>query len=346
MAPMTRCRADADHLPTPLMAEYYAQRASFGLIVAEGTSPSPNGVGYARIPGIYLPAQGEEWRRVTQAVHAAGGRIFLQLMHTGRASVQLNLPGGAEVVGATPHPLSTPLWTDAAGMQPPTPPRPLRADEIPGVVAEYAAAARLAREVGFDGVELHGGSGYLPEQFLNANINTRTDAYGGSAEGRNRFTLEVLRGLTEAIGPDRVGLRLTPYSSFNETGAFDDLEPQFLGLAESAGALGLVYLHVSIAAAAAGAPLSRPFLAGLRNRFGGAFILCGGFDRESAESALEQGDADLIAFGRPALANPDLVERLRGGFPLNPADPNTFYSQGPAGYTDYPVLSASSPLHP
>jgi N-ethylmaleimide reductase len=346
MAPMTRCRADADHRPTPIMAAYYAQRASMGLIVAEGTAPSPNGAGYARIPGLYDPAQGDGWRRVTDAVHAEGGRIFLQLMHTGRASVQLNLPAGAEVVGVTPQPLSTPLWTDAAGMQPPTPPRPLRADEIPRVVAEYAAAARLARDAGFDGVELHGGSGYLPDQFLNAHINTRTDGYGGSAQGRNRFTLEVLEALARAIGPDRVGLRLTPFSTFNETGGFDGLEAQFLDLAEHAGALDLVYLHVSTAVSAGVPPVLRPFLEGLRQRFGRTFILCGGFDRARAELALERGEADLIGFGRPALANPDLVERLHAGAPLNPPDPATFYAKGPAGYTDYPTLLASPTPNP
>ena len=244
MAPMTRNRANSDNVPTPIMAGYYAQRAGVGLIVTEGTSPSPDGLGYPRIPGLFNAAQVEGWRAVTDAVHAAGGRIFVQLMHTGRVSAAANLPEGARVVGPSPEPLGESVYTDAAGMQPAAPPHPLTAQEIAGVVEEYAASARLAMEAGFDGVELHGANGYLIEQFLNANVNLRDDGYGGSGAARNRFALEVARATAEAIGGSRVGIRLSPYGVFNQTGPFEGIDEQYVELARGLGALGLVYLHL------------------------------------------------------------------------------------------------------
>jgi N-ethylmaleimide reductase len=337
MSPLTRSRA-TDNIPNALMAEYYAQRASAGLIIAEGTSPSPNGLGYPRIPGLFNAAQVQGWKGVTDAVHAKGGKIFVQFMHTGRVSQIANLPAGAEVVGPTAEVLPGEMYTDAHGMQPHSPPRAMTTSDIDHAVAEYAHAAKLAIEAGFDGVEIHAANGYLIEQFLNANVNTRTDGYGGSIEGRNRFALEVARATVAAIGADRVGIRLSPYGVFNSTGAFADLEPQYLALVRELSALGLVYLHV-LDHSAMGAPaVPQAFKEQLRSTFSGLFILAGGFDRESAQRALDEKRADLIAFGRAFLANPDLVERLRSNAPLNDPNMETFYTPGPQGYTDYPTL--------
>jgi N-ethylmaleimide reductase len=337
MSPLTRSRA-TDNIPNALMAEYYAQRASAGLIIAEGTSPSPNGLGYPRIPGLFNAAQVQGWKGVTDAVHAKGGKIFVQFMHTGRVSQIANLPAGAEVVGPTAEVCSGEMYTDAHGMQPHSSPRAMTTTDIDRAVAEYAHAAKLAIEAGFDGVEIHAANGYLIEQFLNANVNTRTDGYGGSIEGRNRFALEVARATVAAIGADRVGIRLSPYGVFNSTGAFADLEPQYLALVRELSALGLVYLHV-LDHSAMGAPaVPEAFKEQLRSNFAGLFILAGGFDRESAQRALDEKRADLIAFGRAFLANPDLVERLRSNASLNDPNMETFYTPGPQGYTDYPTL--------
>jgi N-ethylmaleimide reductase len=337
MSPLTRSRA-TDNIPNALMAEYYAQRASAGLIIAEGTSPSPNGLGYPRIPGLFNAAQVQGWKGVTDAVHAKGGKIFVQFMHTGRVSQIANLPAGAEVVGPTAEVCPGEMYTDAHGMQPHSSPRAMTTTDIDRAVAEYAHAAKLAIEAGFDGVEIHAANGYLIEQFLNANVNKRTDGYGGSIEGRNRFALEVARATVAAIGADRVGIRLSPYGVFNSTGAFADLEPQYLALVRELSALGLVYLHV-LDHSAMGAPaVPEAFKEQLRSNFAGLFILAGGFDRESAQRALDEKRADLIAFGRAFLANPDLVERLRSNASLNDPNMETFYTPGPQGYTDYPTL--------
>jgi N-ethylmaleimide reductase len=340
MAPMTRNRATASHVPTPIMATYYAQRASLGLIITEGTAPSPDGAGYARIPGVYNTEQVAAWRTVTDAVHAAGGTIFAQLMHTGRASHVDNMPGGARVVSSTATPLPEAMYTDSAAMQPASVPHALTGEEIAAVVQEYAASARLAIDAGFDGIELHAANGYLIEQFLNANVNTRTDSYGGSAAARNRFALEVARATVEAIGADRVGIRISPYGVFNATGAFAGIDEQFVSLAKALGALGLSYLHL-VNHEAMGAPALPAGLSHqLKAAFGGTFIASGGLDREKAEALLASGEADLVAFGRPALSTPDLAKRLASGSPLNAPDFATFYTPGEKGYTDYPVLAA------
>jgi N-ethylmaleimide reductase len=341
MAPLTRSRAVEANTPNALMAEYYAQRASVGLIIAEGTSPSPNGLGYARIPGLFNAQQVRGWRQVTDAVHAKGARMVVQLMHTGRVSHVANLPAGAEVLAPTDATLPGEVHTDAQGMQPYSQPRAMTEADIARAVDEYAQAARLAVEAGFDGVEIHAANGYLIEQFLNANVNTRSDGYGGSAAGRNRFALEVVRAAVDAIGAGRVGIRLSPYGVFNATGAFPELGPQYLALVGELSRLGLLYLHV-LDHSAMGAPqVPAEFKRKLRTAFDGPFILAGGFDAASAEQALAAGDADLIAFGRPVLANPDLVERMRRGAALNAPDMATFYTPGAAGYTDYPTLAAA-----
>ena len=313
MAPMTRNRATSDHIPTPIMAEYYLQRATLGLIVTEGTAPSADGAGYARIPGLYTAAQVTAWTPVTAAVRAAGGHIFAQLMHTGRASHTANLPVDARVVSVTSVALPEPIWTDADGQQPATTPHALTEAEIATVVQEFATAARNAIAAGFDGVELHAANGYLVEQFLNANLNTRTDSYGGSAENRNRFALEVTAAMIDAIGADRVGVRISPHGTFNTTGAFDGVDEQFVALAAAFGKLGVVYLHL-VNHASMGAPaLPEALPAQLKAAFGGTFIASGGLDRAQADALLSSGAADLVAFGRLALATPDLAARLESG---------------------------------
>ncbi len=340
MGPMTRSRAVEHNTPNALMAEYYAQRASAGLIVTEGVSPSPNGLGYARIPGLFNAEQVRGWKLVTDAVHAQGGKIVVQLMHTGRVSHVANLPAGAEVIGPMGTVLPGEIHTDAQGMQPHSTPRAMTEQDIAATVAEYVQAARLAIEAGFDGIELHAANGYLMEQFLNANVNQRTDGYGGSIAGRNRFVLEIARGAAAAIGAERVGIRLSPHGVFNSTGAYPEVEAQYLALVQELSALGLLYLHV-LDHSAMGAPAVPAALkAQLRAAFNGPYILAGGFDRDSAEAALAAGQADLIAFGRPFLANADLVARMKAGAALNAPDMSTFYTPGAKGYTDYPTLAA------
>jgi N-ethylmaleimide reductase len=340
MSPLTRSRATEAATPNALMVEYYAQRATAGLIITEGTSPSPNGIGYARIPGLYNDAQVKGWKAVTDAVHAKGGKIVIQFMHCGRISASLNLPAGAEVIGPTNVAAPGDMYTDTQGMQPHAQPRAMTEADIDYTIKEYVKAAKLAIDAGFDGVELHGANGYLIEQFLNANVNTRTDGYGGSIEGRNRFALEIARQAAAAIGADKVGIRLSPYGVFNGTGPYADLDAQYLALVKELSDIGLMYIHV-LDHSAMGAPaVPEKIKAALRNAFHGPFILAGGFsDAKAAENALKEDKADLIAFGRAFLANPDLVKRLQKGAALNPPDMSTFYTPGEKGYTDYPSMA-------
>jgi N-ethylmaleimide reductase len=340
MSPLTRSRAHDNNTPNNLMATYYAQRASAGLIITEGTSPSPNGLGYARIPGLFNDAQVQGWKLVTDAVHAKGGKIVVQLMHTGRVSHQANLPAGAEVLGPSPQTCPGEMWTDTQGSQPHTPPRAMTEADIQAVVGEYATAARLAVQAGFDGIELHAANGYLLEQFLNANVNRRTDGYGGTAEGRNRLVLEVARAAAKEIGAERVGIRLSPHGVVNSTGAFEGVNEQVLALVQQLSALGLMYVHVLDHSAMGAPPVPAKLKADLRAAFDGPFILAGGFNKAGAQEALSEGRADLTAFGRPFIANPDLVERMRQDAPFNAPAPDTFYTPGAKGYTDYPMLAA------
>jgi N-ethylmaleimide reductase len=340
MSPMTRNRAIVANTPNALMAEYYGQRADAGLIVTEGTSPSPNGLGYPRIPGLFNAAQVAGWKAVTEAVHARGGKIFVQLMHTGRVTHVANLPPGASVIGSTDETCPGEMYTDALGLQPLSQPRAMTERDIAEATAEYANSARLAIEAGFDGIELHAANGYLIEQFLNANVNKRTDGYGGSPAARNRFALEIVRATAQAVGAEKIGVRLSPYGVFNSTGTYADQEAQYLTLAEELSRLAIVYLHVLDHSAMGAPPVPAALKLELRKRFAGVFILAGGFDAVSAERALVERRADLIAFGRSFLANPDLVERLRLNATLNVPDTTTFYVPGPKGYTDYPTLAA------
>lgn len=331
MAPMTRSRA-IGNVPNDLMAEYYRQRSSAGLIVTEGTAPSPNGLGYARIPGLFSAAQVEGWRKVTAAVHGGGAKIFAQLMHTGRITHPLNLPKGAEVVAPSAVRAAGQMWTDQAGMQDLPTPRAFETREVPEVVAEYVAASRNAIEAGFDGIELHGANGYLIEQFLNPRTNERNDAYGGSIEKRNRFAVEVSGAIAKAIGAGRTAIRLSPFNTFNDMdGSYPEIARQYQALAKHLGVLGLAYIHV-----VAYAKVGEPLLRAIKKAFGGTIIINGGLDRQKAEAALEAGLGDLAAFATGFLSNPDLPHRLRNGLALNPLDQSTFYSADAKGYTDYP----------
>jgi N-ethylmaleimide reductase len=340
MAPMTRSRATTLHTPDALMATYYGQRATAGLIITEGTSPSPNGLGYPRIPGLYDAAQVKAWKATTAAVHAQGAKIFVQLMHCGRVAHVANLPAGAEVLGPGTVVCPGEMFTDTLGMQPHSPPRAMNEADIAHAVAEYVNAAKLSLDAGFDGIELHGANGYLIEQFLNPLVNLRTDGYGGGIEGRNRLALEIARATVAAVGRDRVGIRLSPYGVFNGTGEFPEVRVQYLALAKALSSVGVLYIHLVDHSAMGAPPVPADFKLELRAGFDGLFILSGGFDHGSAEQALLDKRGDLIAFGRPFLANPDLVARMRKDAPLNAPDMATFYVPGAKGYTDYPALAA------
>ncbi len=334
MAPMTRCRA-LNNIPNALMATYYAQRASAGLLITEGTSPSPNGLGYARIPGIYSEQQLEGWKKVTEAVHEENGKIFIQLMHTGRVSHPDNMPDGTTIIAPSAVPLDGEMYTDQNGMQAYPLAKEMDLQDIETAKNEYVQAAKNAIEAGFDGVELHGANGYLIDQFINPITNKRNDSHGGSIPNRNRFPLEVAKAVAEAIGADRTGIRLSPYGAFNGMGSFEGIDEAYSELTQGLSDLGLVYLHV-VDHSALGAPeVPQQTKATMRKAFSGTFILSGGYDKERAETDLESGKGDLVAFGRPLLANPDLTKRLEEDLQLNEPDQNTFYTADENGYTDY-----------
>ena len=336
MAPMTRNRA-IGNVPNESMATYYAQRAGAGLIVTEGISPSANGLGYARIPGLFNDEQVAGWKKVTDAVHAKGGRIFAQLMHTGRASHEKNLPAGAKVIAPSAVALSQPIWVDADGNVPATMPVAMTEADIRTTIEEYARSAELAITAGFDGVELHAANGYMIEQFLNTASNQRTDGHGGSVAGRARFALEVARAAAARIGADRVGVRVSPYGVFNDMTPDAQTDELYLHLAREFSALGLAYLHVVDHSSIGAPPVSADLKGLLRTTFKGTFVLSGGYDLARAEADLQAGRGDLVAFGRPFIANPDLVSRMKTGAELAAADFATFYTPGDNGYTDYPA---------
>lgn len=331
MAPMTRSRADANGVPSPLAAEYYGSRADAGLIVTEGTGPSASGMGYPRTPGIYSPAQIAAWRKVTDAIHTRGGITFLQIMHVGRIAHSANRTITDPPVAPSAVRAGGEMWTDSQGMQPFDLPRALELAEIPAVIAEYAQATRNALEAGFDGVELHSASGYLPNQFLSPGTNKRDDAYGGSIENRIRFAVEALRAMIAAAGsPGKVGMKVSPGMPFNDIG-FDDPLSTHLALAKAIAPYGIAYLHVMRTGIGAEAAL--------REVFPGTLFAGGGFKKNEANQVLAEGRADAIVFGSSYVANPDLVTRFERDAPLNAPDPSTFFSAGPKGYTDYPVLA-------
>ena len=341
MSPMTRCRATADHIPTAIMATYYAQRAEAGLLISEGIAPSPNGVGYARIPGLYNVEQTRAWRSVTDAVHKNGGRIFAQLMHTGRVSHPLNMPAGARVLAPSAIQESGAMWTDQQQMQPYPVPEAMTEGDIAVAVKEFTEAAANAIEAGFDGVELHGANGYLIDQFLNTASNQRTDRWGGSVVNRIRFAVEVTRGVAARIGAGLVGIRVSPYGAFNDMNPDGEMDELYTTLAGVLGGLGLAYIHI-VDHSSQGAPEVKPAIkAAIRDAFKRPIVLSGGYEAARAEVDLIAGRGELVAFGRPFIANPDLVARIRAGAPLAKPDPSTFYTPGEKGYTDYPALEVA-----
>ena len=327
MAPMTRSRADDAGVPTDLMATYYAQRASAGLIITEATYVSPGAKGYSRIPGLHSAEQVAGWRKVTDAVHAKGGRIFAQLFHTGRVAVPPLLPAGVEPVAPSAIAINGKNYTDFGPVDYVVP-RALEASEIPGIAAEFGAAARNALEAGFDGVELHAASGYLVHQFLDASINHRTDSYGGSVANRVRFALEALDAIIGAVGASRTGMKISPRIKFNDV-TDPDAEEVYPHLAREVSARGIAYLHGAKQGAYDVHEAVRPHFKGLY--FSGA-----GMDQASGSAMLASGAAEAIVYGKLFIANPDLPRRFRNGLPLAVDNPKTHYAKGPEGYVDYP----------
>jgi N-ethylmaleimide reductase len=333
MAPMTRSRASDDGVPSELAITYYSQRASAGLIITECAYVSPMGKGYVRTPGIGTDAQVAAWKQVTDAVHAKGGRIFMQLWHTGRISHPSLLPEGSLPVAPSAIKPTGQSWTPS-GLQDFVTPRALSQDEIAQIIEDFRFSTRRALEAGFDGVELHAASGYLAEQFLSSGSNQREDAYGGSVANRTRFVLEVLAAMAAEAGGDRVGIKISPEMGFND---IVDAAPQetYPYLVEQLRELKLAYLHVALFGT------STDYHALLRPRFDGAYLIGGGLDQARAEALIADGRADATVFGTAFLANPDLPERFLQGAALNAPDKDTFYSPGAKGYTDYPALGSN-----
>jgi N-ethylmaleimide reductase len=329
MSPMTRSRAGAGDVPTELHAEYYGQRASAGLIITEGTQPSPAGKGYCRTPGIYSDDQISGWRRVAEAVHRQGGLVVVQLMHCGRVASRINKDDNSDIVAPSAVRANAKIFTDAHGLVDIDQPRALETEEVASVVMEYRQAALNAREAGIDGVELHASSGYLPMQFLSSNTNLRTDRYGGSPRNRIRFVLEVL----DAMGFDRIGLRICPGFDYNDIHDENPAETYGL-LLDEANKLGFAYLHL----------VRRSFpkvdnFELVKAHWRGGLVLNNELTRESAAAAVQSGAVDAVSFGRPFIGNPDLVERLRRDIPLAGYDKSLTYTPGPRGYTDYSTAS-------
>lgn len=340
MAPMTRSRT-ANGVPDVLTERYYSQRASAGLIISEGVAVSQEGTGYLFTPGLYTDEQGEAWKRVTDAVHAEGGRIFAQLWHVGRNShVSLQHDGKAPVSSVARRPRYVNAYAWAApgvpGHIPTSEPRALGTDEVAAIVGDFVAAGQRAMQAGFDGVEVHGANGYLFEQFINGELNTRQDRYGGSIDNRLRLLLQTIDGLDVAIGARHVGLRISPFGRLYDMHPFDDEKQTWLALAAELGRRKLAYVHLSDQRTI-GADCETAFFVDFRKAYPGTLIVAGGFDQASAETALKAGKADLIGFGTPFVANPDLVERMVHGWPLAQAQRETLYGlHGARGYTDYP----------
>ncbi|MFD0793089.1 alkene reductase [Mucilaginibacter litoreus] len=334
MAPMTRSRA-LGNLPNELMATYYKQRSGAGLIITEGTSPSPEGLGYPRVPGIFSQQQVEGWKAVTAAIHEGGSKTFLQLMHTGRVAHSSNLPQGHQVVGLSGIKAAGEIYTDT-GMQEYSAPVALDAEGIARIIKDHVKAAQNAIAAGFDGVELHGAHGYLLEQSLNPQVNNRTDNYGGSIENRSRLTLEIAQKIAETIGAEKLGLRISPFLTSNDMPAYEEAEVHqtYVHLASELNRIGIAYLHISDNP---GIPAKTH--QAIRNAFTNTIIYCNGLTAETAEEKLQSGMADLVAFGRSFLANPDFIRRIEKNETLNEPDYNTLYTPGEQGYTDYPVLN-------
>jgi N-ethylmaleimide reductase len=337
MCPLTRSRA-INNVADDLMAEYYTQRASVGLIITEGTSPSPNGLGYPRIPGIFSQEQVHGWKRVVEAVHAEGAKIFLQLMHCGRIVHELNLPKGARALAPSAIAAAGEMYTDAQGMKPFPTPQAMTEADIKAAIEEFAQGATNAMQAGFDGVEVHGANGYLLEQFIRPTNNRRADRFGGPIEKRARFALDTVEAVIRAIGKEKVGIRLSPFGVFNDMPDYPEQGTDYEYLAQQLNQQQVLYRHVVDHSSMGTPPVSTKIKQKFRELFKGALILSGGYDAARAEKDLADGKCDLIAVGRPILANPDLMARWKDEAALNAADVNTFYTPGPQGYTDYPYL--------
>ncbi len=337
MAPMTRSRC-INNLPNDLVAKYYSQRAEAGLIISEGTSPSDNGLGYARIPGLYTTEHAQAWKKVTDQVHQAGSRIFVQLMHCGRVAHADNLPPGMEIMAPSAVALTEgTMWTDKNGMQPYPVPEEMSESDIKATIEEYAHSAELAMQAGFDGVELHGANGYLIDQFLNPASNHRHDEWGGSIQNRIHFALEVTKAVANKIGADKVGFRMSPYGAFNGMTSFPNLEDQYERLAGDLYKLGILYIHI-VDHSSMGAPEVTPSVKKkIRDAFKNTLILSGGYDVKRAEHDLSEKKGDLFAFGRPFISNPHLVSKLKHKKPLTPVNDQALYTADEKGYTDYPL---------
>jgi N-ethylmaleimide reductase len=344
MAPMERSRArNRDWAPEADTARYFSQRAGAGLIVTGSIAISPWARTWAFEPGLYTRAQIDAWRRVANAVHDHGGVIFGQIRHGGRASHFSHQPNGQATVSSTDTGATKAISMafDEHGLPAflvQSKPRALRTEEVSQIVGEFAQAARHAREAGLDGVEIHGANGYLHDQFINRTLNTRDDRYGGSIENRIRFTLETVDAVINAIGGERTGIRLSPFGRYNEMPAFEDEAETYLTLAAELSRRNIAYVHISDQIRwADDVSIPKNFLRAVRSAFRGPLILAGGCLKENGQAAIDAGEADLIAIGKPFLANPDLVERLRNDWPLNAWNSKTFYTEGPAGYIDYPL---------
>lgn len=340
MNPMTRSRADATGTPTPLMAEYYGQRATAGLIVSEGIAPSANGKGYARIPGLWSDTQIQAWKPVTNTVHDKGGKIFAQLMHTGRVSHAANMDAGTKIVAPSAVALAGQMYTDAAGPQDYPVPQEMTEADIAQAKAEFVQAAKNAIAAGFDGVELHAANGYLLEQFISPTTNQRTDAWGGSIEKRIQFVVDVARETAAAIGGDKVGIRLSPYGTNSGMVAYPEVEETYLKLLPLLADAGLVYVHIADHVAMGAPAIPVTFKQALRKAWPRTFFIGGSFDQASGQQAVNEGLVDLVGLGRAFLANPDLVQRLQKGLPLNAPDMGTLFTPGAKGYTDYALAAA------
>ncbi|MEO0527523.1 MAG: alkene reductase [Bacteroidota bacterium] len=340
MAPMTRSRAIGG-VPNELMAKYYAQRASAGLIITEATGSSPNGMGYPRIPGIYTDEQVEGWKLITEAVHKKGGIIILQVFHTGRVSHPLNMPEGARVMA--PSMIESPgdMYTDEQQMQPQPVPEAMSLGDIETAVSEYRIAAKNAIAAGFDGFEIHAANGYLINQFINKQSNQRDDEYGGDIKNRSKFLFEVVDAVTAEIGAEKVGVRISPYGVFNTMDQYDGLTEDYEYIVEQLSDKGIAYLHHIRAKFMGAAEVPSDVDARMKAKFNGTFIINGGYEKDNTIEALEKGAADLVAIGKPFISNPDLVERYRTNSSVAPYNADLFYTPGGSGYTDYPSLEGT-----
>ncbi|SHE80965.1 alkene reductase [Pedobacter caeni] len=337
MAPMSRRRSEKG-IPSPSAPVYYGQRAGAGLIIAENSAVAANGVGYLNAPGLYNSAQKAAWKKVVEEVHERGGKIFVQLVHSGRIGHPLNQEGSAALVAPSAVQAIETIRIPGGGHLPMPEPEVLSISGIRDLVDAHVQAAISAIEIGFDGVEIHGAHGFLPEQFLHPHTNRRTDQYGGNIINRSRFLLEIMEGVSAAIGRERTGIRLSPFATLNDLPAYAEERATHEYLGDELQRMGILYIHLSDQSTGGNPPIPLDYIVSLRKRFENLLILAGGYTAESAEAALQAGLADLIAFGRPFISNPDLVQKFRHNAPLTAGNSNTYYEGGDHGYIDYPII--------